>query len=90
MKRARKMAQRADWKEAAQIWEKLSTHPEAKVAKRALYNRAVAAEFMGNYEDALMWARKAADTYGFNAADAYIYTLKNRLAELDRLDQQMK
>jgi hypothetical protein len=90
MKRASKMAQRADWKEAAQIWEKLSTHPEPKVAKRATYNRAVAAEFMGNYDEALIWARKAADNYGFNAADAYIYTLKSRLAELDRLDQQMK
>jgi len=90
MKRAGKMARRGDWKEAADIWEKLAAHPQQKVARRAAYNRAVASEFLGNYDEALQWARKAADKFGSKKANIYISVLKSRLAELDRLDQQMK
>ncbi|MFM2286241.1 MAG: hypothetical protein RLZZ543_1738 [Bacteroidota bacterium] len=90
MKQAKRMAYRTDWAEAAKIWETLSKSPNDKVAKRATYNRAVAAEMLGNYDEALEWARKAANTYGMRNADNYIITLKARLNELQRLDQQMK
>jgi hypothetical protein len=60
------------------------------VAKRATYNRAVAAEFIGNYEEALTWARKASDVYNLRQADRYVYTLKARMNELKRLDIQME
>jgi hypothetical protein len=90
MKVARRMAVRGDWEGAAKIWERLSQSQNQKIAKRASYNRAVAAEFQGNYEEALTWARKAADQYGLRRADRYIWTLKARLGELQRLDQQMQ
>lgn len=90
MKQAKRMAVRGDWTQAASIWETMSKSPTPKVAKRATYNRAVAAEMAGDFDTALLWARKAADTYNFRQADTYIFTLNRRLQELQRLDQQMK
>jgi hypothetical protein len=90
MKQARRMAIRGDWVQAGEIWENMSKSPNIKVAKRSMYNRAVAAEMAGQFDDALNWARKAADTYNLRTADAYIYTLNRRLEELQRLDEQMK
>jgi hypothetical protein len=55
-----------------------------------MYNRAVAAEMMGKYDDALEWARKASNTFGLRNADRYIVVLNARLNELQRLDQQME
>ncbi len=89
MKTAKRMAYRTEWADAAVIWEKLSQSTNRKVAKRATYNRAVAAEMMGNFDEALVWARKAANQYGLRSADNYIYQLNSRLNELKRLDQQM-
>jgi len=90
MRTAKRMANRGDWQQAADIWQKFANHPRQKVAKRAMYNRAVAAEMMGKYDDALEWARKAANTYGLRNADRYIVVLNARLNELQRLDQQME
>lgn len=90
MKAATKMARRGDWEEAAKIWETMTKSPNTKVAKRALYNRAVAAEMVGDFETALQYARRASDEYNLRQADRYIYTLRARLAELQRLDQQME
>ena len=89
MKKARRMAQRGDWQEASAIWERLSQSDDSRVAKRATYNRAVAAEMEGDFDTALLWARKAANQYGLREADQYIRTLNFRLGELQRLDQQM-
>jgi hypothetical protein len=90
MKRAKKMARRGDWAEASKIWEAFSKSSSNKLAKRATYNRAVAAEMQGNFDEALVWARKAANNYDLKIADRYIYMLNDRLNELQRLDQQMK
>jgi hypothetical protein len=76
--------------QAGEIWENMSKSPNVKVAKRSMYNRAVAAEMAGDFDKALSWARKAADTYNWRQADTYIFTLNIRLQELQRLDQQMK
>ena len=90
MKRAKKMARRGDWAEAAKIWETFSKSSNTKLARRSTYNRAVAAEMQGNYEEALVWARKAANKYNSKIADQYIYMLNDRLYEVHRLNQQMK
>ena len=84
------MARRGDWAEASKIWEALSKSSSNKLAKRATYNRAVAAEMQGDFDEALVWARKAANNYNLKIADRYIYMLNDRLNELQRLDQQMK
>jgi hypothetical protein len=68
----------------------MSKSPNVKVAKRSMYNRAVAAEMVGDFDTALLWARKAANEYNFRDADRYIITLNRRLQELRRLDNQMQ
>lgn len=89
MKKARRMAQRGDWQDAAQIWERLSKSSDSKVAKRSLYNLAVASEMEGDFDKALEYARLAANNYGLRIADNYIFSLNRRLEELQRLDMQM-
>jgi hypothetical protein len=90
MKKARRMAQRGDWKDAALIWERLSKSDDSRVSKRSLYNLAVAAEMEGDFEKALGYARKAANQYGLRQADQYISILGYRMAEIQRLDYQMQ
>jgi hypothetical protein len=90
MKQARRMAVRGDWSDAAVIWENMSKSPNGKVAKRSMYNRAVAAEMTGDFDTALLWARKAANEFNFRDADRYIVILNRRLQELQRLDYQME
>lgn len=89
MKRARRMAQRGDWADAAQIWERLSKSSDSRLAKRAMYNLAVAAEMNGDFNRALELARMAANNYNLRIADNYIFSLNRRLEELQRLDMQM-
>ncbi|MEZ5173852.1 MAG: DUF6340 family protein [Bacteroidia bacterium] len=90
MKKARRMAERGDWQDASIIWDRLSKSDNDKVAKRSLYNLAVASEMQGDFDAALENARKAANKYGLRQADTYIRILNARLAELQRLDQQMQ
>ncbi len=89
MRRAKKMARRDDWDNAALLWKNLANSDRRVIAKRATYNMAVAAEMKGDYNLALDWARKAADNYGSRKADNYIYILKNRMAEIDRVNNQL-
>jgi len=89
MRKAKQMARRGDWENAAVVWKSLTNSPKTKVAKRATYNMAVAAEMMGNYDIAIEWARKAANTYNLRRANNYIFTLKNQKAALDRVNQQL-
>ncbi len=89
MRKAKKMARRGDWENAAVLWKSLTKSEKTKVAKRATYNMAVASEMMGNYDIAIEWARKAANNYNLRRADNYVYTLKNQKAALERVNQQL-
>lgn len=89
MKRAKRMALRDDWANAAVEWKSLTKSDKSRVAMRATYNMAVAAEMMGDYNMALEWARRAADRMGSRKANNYIYILKGRMADIDRLNNQL-
>lgn len=89
MRRAKRMALRDDWANAAVEWKSLTKSDKRRVAMRATYNMAVAAEMMGDYNLALEWARKAADRMGSRKANNYIYILKDRMADIDRLNNQL-
>lgn len=89
MKKAKKMARRGDWENAAFVWKSLTTSEKTKVAKRATYNMAVASEMLGNYDLAIEWARKAANNYNLRRADNYIYVLKDQKMALERVNQQL-
>lgn len=89
MRRAKQMAKRDDWANAAIEWKSLTKSDKKRVAMHATYNMAVAAEMMGDYNLALEWARKAADRMGSKKANNYIYVLKDRMADIDRLNNQL-
>lgn len=89
MRRAKQMAKRDDWANAALLWKELAKSDRKKISRRATYNMAVAAEMMGNYNLALEWARKAADQKGSRKANNYIFILKNRMADIDRVNYQL-
>jgi hypothetical protein len=90
MRKAKRMAQRGDWKDAALIWERLSKSDDSRVVRRCLYNLAVASEMEGDFEKSLEYARRAANQYGLREADRYIRVLSMRMAEIQRLDYQMQ
>lgn len=89
MRKAKRMAKRDDWENAAILWNNLSKSERDRIAKHATYNMAVASEMLGKYDLALVWARKAADNYGLRKADNYIYILKDRMADIDRINDQL-
>lgn len=89
MKQAKKMARRGDWENAALIWKAQTQNISPKIAKRATYNMAVAAEMMGDYDLAIEWARKAANNYNLRRADNYIYVLKAQKAAWNKVNQQL-
>ena len=60
-----------------------------KVAGRAAYNVAVAAELSGNAILAQEWAKISWEKYGNKKAREYIYTLENRMNDQRKANQQM-
>lgn len=86
-KKARKIG---DWKGAMAIWKKESENANRKIAWKASYNMAVGCEREGNLEAALEWAKRAYDRGQRSAAAHYVNTLKHRISEQKRADEQMK
>lgn len=92
MKQAARYAQSGSWDKAAGIWSRLyETNKKSsdKVAGRAAYNMAIAAEMKGNLVVALEWAKKSWEVHGNKQARNYIYTLQNRLDDQERVGRQM-
>ena len=66
----------ANWAGAAEIWLELANNSKGKNAGRACLNMAVACEVLGQYDKALMWARKSYEDYGNELARDYANQLK--------------
>ena len=66
----------ADWVGAQEIWLELSNSSKGKNAGRACLNMAVAFEVLGQYDKALMWARKSYENYGNKLARDYVSQLR--------------
>ena len=86
-KKARKIG---DWKGAMAIWKKESENSNQKIAWKACYNMAVGCEHEGNLESALEWAKRSFDKGQKSAAAQYVNTIKFRISEQKRADEQMK
>lgn len=86
-KRARQIG---DWKSAIAIWKKEAMNTDKRIAWRACYNMAVACEREGNLEAALEWANKSYNIGHKWAAAHYVNAINFRIAEKQRLDEQMK
>ncbi|MCX6257565.1 MAG: DUF6340 family protein [Bacteroidia bacterium] len=89
-KRAKQMAKAGNWDGAAEIWNHLTTNHDPEVAARACYNMALAAEIKGDLDLAITWANKAIKEFNFRPANQYLSVLQNRLAQENRLNQQME
>ncbi len=89
MKTAGKMARYNNWKMAAEVWNKEATSSDAKIARRASMNMALAAEQTGDIDLAIQWCERAVQM-GDKKAMRYLQTLQWRKAQNDRLKEQMK
>ena len=88
MKIARKSARVNDWEGAAKIWKQLSYNPNPKISRRAMFNMAVASEYLGELNSAIDWSEKSYKL-GLNRALNYNGILRQRLFDQQRLDKQL-
>lgn len=89
MKAAGRMARFQNWQSASDIWNKLASSSDPKVARRASFNMALVAEQSGDLDLALQWANRASQL-GDRRAPRYVQTLQQRKWEQQRLEEQMK
>jgi hypothetical protein len=89
MKRAKTRAKFNDWEGAAEIWTNVINGGDPKNAGRASYNLALYHERKDNLEEAMVWARKAAHEYNLKQGYQYMNILQGRMADKQRLDQQL-
>ena len=89
-KTAKRYARAGDWDGAAGFWEKELGNPKPKVAGRACYNMAIINEINGNLDEAADWAARSYKDYNNKKALDYLRVLKNRMAENERLQQQVR
>jgi len=89
-KEAKKHVRYNNWEAATQIWENLSREPDPKIAGRAVYNLALAAEMRGELDQAIQHASRALREYRIKEARQYLMILERRKADEYRLDQQMR
>jgi hypothetical protein len=88
MKLAKTRAKYNDWDGAAEIWQRvISSDP--KNAGKANYNMALYYERKDELEEAMNFARKAAHDYHIKQAYQYMNILQGRIADRDRLNQQL-
>ncbi|MFO7789693.1 MAG: DUF6340 family protein, partial [Bacteroidales bacterium] len=59
MKSTKQLVKNGEWKKAASIWKKYTDSNDNKLAARANYNMAVAAEIQGNIDAAIEWAKQS-------------------------------
>jgi hypothetical protein len=90
LRRAARMSRTGDWEGAAHLWERLSTSPTRKVARRATYNMAIAHEVRGNLDEAWRWANRSYVQYRVRKGRRYAQVLRWRIADQERLNQQMQ
>lgn len=90
MKQATKYVRKNNWNDASQIWNKLKTSQDNKIAAYALHNLALFNEFNDNVDLALKYAKEAYDKFNNDHTARYINILTGRQAEINRLDEQLK
>jgi hypothetical protein len=79
-----------DWEGAETQWQNALADPKLKNQGRAMYNLAFAAEMRGDLDEALKNANEAGQKYQNRKALDYSYTLRQRIADQQRLEQQME
>ncbi len=88
-KNAKKFVKQKNWEQAVIIWTNLSKSADTKIAGRAYYNLALAAEMEGDLDKALNFAKKSNDTYNSSSSRSYINVINTRIMDQDKLKEQM-
>lgn len=89
LKETKGMVQAGKWKQATRAWRTLLDNPDPKIRGRARFNLALANERAGNLDKALFQARKADADLGNGKSSTYVAELQARVADAERLEQQM-
>jgi hypothetical protein len=76
------------WTEAITVWKNIANNNDKKVAGRANYNLAVAAEREGNLEVAMEYAKIARDKYKEKWSREYVRILNQRIQNRQKLMEQ--
>lgn len=79
MERAARLVEVNEWDRAAEIWEPLTRSGNNKLAGRACYNMAIAAEVQGDIPAAVDWANRSYGEFGDKRGRDYARILKRRL-----------
>jgi hypothetical protein len=88
MELANSRAIKGRWTEAINVWKNISNSDDKKIAGRANYNLAVAAEREGNLEVAMEYAKIARDTYKEKWSREYVRILNQRMQNRQKLKEQ--
>lgn len=83
-----RMADVNRWSDAIETWKEGIATADSKRAGYLTYNIAIAYEVLGDLESALKYAQDAYILYGDREAQGYVNTLRNRLADEERLKEQ--
>ncbi|NVO19288.1 MAG: tetratricopeptide repeat protein [Bacteroidetes bacterium] len=89
-KDAKKQVKYRNWDAAIASWKELTRNADPKIAGRACFNMAVAAEQKGDIEAAISWADKAMKEYHIGKARHYSDELYKRKSDELLLKEQMK
>jgi len=95
---AEKYAFQNDWLKAAELWKRLTTNKNQKIAAKASYNMALACEMEGKHDVAIDWLVKSFSILKENSdsdvhkqnCQRYIAVLTLRKKELERLAKQVR
>lgn len=89
LKEAKRYVHSRDWKRATKVWKKLLNRNDKKIAGRAAYNLAFAAEVKGDFDNAYRWAKISYEKYGNKKAFLYIRQIRDRISDKYRLEEQL-
>lgn len=88
MQNALQLANQNEWLKAAAIWQKKSEDKHKYIASSACHNMALVCEVQGKLDLALVWAYKAINLQFNELTYNYIFLLKQRIAEEEKLNLQ--
>ena len=78
-----------DWEKAVPLWEKDVHSAKSKIRSRACHNMAVLNEYQGKLKEALVWARKADESFSTRSSKAYVSILESRQQKQNLVNSQL-
>lgn len=86
---AAELVKNGKWEEAVIIWEKYTQNFDKELSSRACFNLALANEMSGDINTAIAWAETSEKIKKKSRTRYYIYNLKKRKEEIEKLNKQV-